>query len=573
MQLSGITDALSLTGRRWAGPTEPGPAPAPGGLAIPHWIRDLLLRRGISGDPAIGRYLEPSLASLEDPLHMADMAVAVQRLATAISLGERITVYGDYDVDGVCSTTVLVEFLRRVGAQVDYYIPDRRAEGYGLNETAVRELARRSQIMITTDCGITAVREIALARELGLDVVVVDHHQVGPTLPPSVANLNPHRPDCAFPFKGLCAAGVAFMLVMALRRHLREQGAFRTSPEPDVRELLDLVAVATIADMVPMQHTNRTLVAAGLRVMARGGRVGLRALCEVAKIDLSRLSATDVAFRIGPRINARGRMSHAVHGVDLLLTRDPTVAKQLAAALDAANELRRQVEKDTVEAAMLQIEREARGNDAALVAYDPSWHPGVLGLVATRLVGRWHRPAVVIGEGGKGSGRSIEGLDLHAALTACAGHLERFGGHPAAAGVTIDGTKVDAFRVALAAEVQGRLGAPPFVPVLRPDLELPSADLSLDMVLALQRLAPFGQGNPEPLFLARQVAVTSKRLVGLTHLKLRLGPQGHDAIAFGLGSFHDTLPAVVDLLFHLESNTYQGRTTLQLRIQDLRPAG
>ena len=562
---------LSFTGRRWLAPAPVDPATRDL-FGLPAWVNGILTRRGIVGAPAVDRYLGPSLATLEDPGQMADMGAATARLSAAIARRELITVYGDYDVDGVCSTAILVEFLRTVGADVEYYIPDRRAEGYGLNESAVRALSERCRVLITADCGITAVREIAIAQEKGLDVVIVDHHQVGPVLPPAVACLNPHRPDCAFPFKGLCAAGVAFLLVVALRRVLREQGAFAAGAEPDVRRLLDLVAVATVADMVPVQHTNRTLVAAGLRVMSQGLRPGLRALCQVAKLDLNTLSATDLGYRIGPRINARGRMSQAVQAVDLMLTHDVQQATDLAAALDAANEERRHVELATVDAAMRQIDDAGYGDGAALVVYDPSWHPGVLGLVATRLVGRWHRPALVIGEGGKGSGRSIEGVDLHAALTAVAGHLQRYGGHPAAAGVTVDAANIPALRTAFCDEIERRAGKPPFVPILRPDIELDMAAVHLDMMQPLQRLAPFGQGNPEPLFVARQVHVRDKRRVGDAHLKLRLGQAAHDAIAFGLGRLYDTLPPTVDVLFHLERNLYQGRCNLQLRVQDLRDA-
>ncbi|HET6344511.1 MAG TPA: single-stranded-DNA-specific exonuclease RecJ [Myxococcota bacterium] len=563
---------LSLTGRRWEWPTVPRDPEKPRSDGLPEWIGLLLQRRGVVGAEAVAQYLEPTLALLEDPHLMEDMPRAVERLLAARASGEPVVVFGDYDVDGVCATGILVEFLRSVGCRVSYYIPCRRAEGYGLNATAVTELAVSTKLLVTVDCGITAHAEIGLARNLGMDVIVVDHHQVPEALPPAIACLNPHRPDCGYPFKGLCAAGVAFMLAAALRRALREAGAFRSAPEPDLRVLLDMVALATVADMVPIQGTNRVLVAAGLKRLRQSPRTGLLALCAVAKVDRALVSATDLGFKLGPRINARGRMSQAGQAVELMLCRDPERARVLAEELDAANEQRRSVERATVEAAASRVEAEGLTADAALVLHDPAWHPGVLGLVASRLVARFHRPALVIGEGGKGSGRSVEGVNLHAALSVAAPHLERFGGHPAAAGVTVLPEKVPALRETLAAAVRETLGCPPFAPTLRPDLEVNPAMLDLGFVEAVHKLAPFGQGNPEPLFAARGLPIRSKRVVGQTHLKLNLGDAGADAIGFGLGALHDDLPPRIDALFHVERNVYLGRVSLQLRLQDLAAA-
>lgn len=564
-------EGLSLTGKRWAWPENP-PFAGRVNAEIPEWLNHLLWRRGVVGEAAVQAFLEPSLKALIDPAGIQDMPQAVDRLLHAIREGEAIVVYGDYDVDGVCATAILVEFLRGVGAQVNYYIPDRRMEGYGLNAAAVADIATRAQVLVTVDCGITAVDEVALAQGSGMDVVVVDHHQVGPTLPPARACLNPHRPDCPYPFKDLCAAGVAFMLAVELRRALRAQGAFAQRPEPDVRVLLDMVAVATVADMVPLHGTNRVLVSAGLRQLRLGARPGLAALCRVAKVEPPRVTATDLGFRLGPRINARGRMSQAGQAVELMLCRSPGEADVLAKALDEANTLRRQVERQTVEAAAAQVEALGLADAAALVLYDPTWHPGVLGLVASRMVARWHRPVVAIGEGGKGSGRSVEGFNLHAALQEAASHLEKFGGHPAAAGVTIRAENVAAFRDSLAMTAAAALGKPPFAPTLRPDLEVHADALHLGLCEEVQRLAPFGRGNAEPLFAARRLRVHDKRLVGDSHLKLRLGDGRNDAIAFGMGDQLEALPEEVDAVFYLEANTFRGQTTLQMRIEDLRPA-
>ena len=563
---------LSLTGRHWAWPEAGTKDVFPALRSFPDWLGTWLQRRGLSEAASLQAYLQPRLQLLPDPATLADLQPAVARLQRAIAGQESIVIYGDYDVDGVCSAALTVECLRLMGAQATYYIPDRRAEGYGLNGEAMQQLAGRHQLLVTVDCGIGSVAEVALAQQLGLDVIVVDHHQVPSILPPAVACINPHRPDCAFPFKGLCAAGVAFLLMAGLRRALRAAGAFAAGGEPDLRQVLDLVAVATVADMVPICDTNRVLVAAGLAQVPRRRRPGLLALCTLARCDPEHLTATDVGFRIGPRINARGRMHHAGAAVELMLTDDPVVAATLAASLDAANQERRTVERATLEAAVQQVEAAGPALAAALVLYDPSWHPGVLGLVASRLASRFHRPALVIGEGGKGSGRSIEGLNLHAALQAVSTHLLKFGGHPAAAGVTVATTAIPGLRSALVAAVTAQLGGQPLVPTLRPDAQLTEAALSLETVDLLERLAPFGQGNPEPLFVARQLQVRRASEVGDGHLKMTLGQGGLDAIGFGMAPLLPRLGPSVDAIFQLERNAFRGRVRLQLRLHDLRDA-
>ncbi len=573
-------DKMSVRGRKWVAPqpvalesveSAPDALHEPT-LPLPSWLRTLVKRRGLGAGSELERYLEPSLGHLDDPGALAGMKQACDGLATAVIEGCSITIYGDYDVDGVCATTVLVEFLREVGARAEFYIPDRQREGYGLNVDAVREIAEDSELMVTVDCGITAVEPLAEARSLGLDVIVVDHHQVPETLPPALACLNPHRPDCTYPFKPLCAAGLAFLLVVALRRCLRERGFFEDGEQPDVRPLLDVVALATVADMVPIVGTNRVLVAAGLRRMQRQPRPGIRALMEVSGVSPSDIKARDLGYKLGPRINAKGRLAHAGDAVELLLTPDASRARHLAATLDQANSERRTVEKQVQSAAMAQVDALGLSEGAALVVADPEWHPGVLGLVASRLVSKWHRPAIVIGQGGKGSARSVEGLNIHEAIGVCDAHLERFGGHRAAAGLTLKEGELDAFRAAFAAAVQQRLGPPPYVPEVRPDLEVEDRELSLRMVQELSLLEPFGQENPEPLLMARRMRVREKRIVGGEHLKLSLGEGGHDAIGFGLGEHAETLPDEVDVVFRVERNVFRGRESLQLRIDDLRPA-
>ena len=558
---------LSLTGKRWVLPTDEA-TDLKGPLAP--WLMTILARRGFSEQEHVESYLTSSLAKLDDPLLLADMEVALDRIERALRHEEAITIYGDYDVDGVCATSVLVEFLRGMGGQIDFYIPDRRAEGYGLNPQAIEQIAEKSQLLITVDCGITAQQELELAKSLGLDTIVVDHHQVPEILPPTVACLNPQRPDCAFPFKGLCAAGVAFMVVVGLRRHLRERGWFQNRKEPDVRTLLDIVAVATVADMVPLEHTNRILVSAGLKEMAKGRRVGLNALIAVAKVDPRRVSASDLEFRIGPRMNARGRLSHAGAAVELMLTQDQALATELSESLDTANRERREIQDQAVEEATACVDQQDLSAIASLVLANPEWHPGVLGLIAAKLVNRYNRPTIIIGEGGKGSARTISGLDIHAAIDSASIHLERFGGHKAAAGLTIQEDSIAGFRADFEHAVRHAMGEPPFIPTLRPDIEVSADVLSLQMVDQMAELGPFGQKNPEPLFVSRQVPVRNSRIVGATHLKLNLGEQGIDAIAFGLGEHITSLPPHVDIAYRIERNVFRGRETLQLRIEDIR---
>ena len=578
--------ALSLTGRRWRWPNTAVPAsPDAGPTALapaPGWLTHLLVGRGVKDDVARQAFLQPALKQLADPSGIAGMAAACERLIEALARGERACVYGDYDVDGVCASAVLAEFFQAAGLAHEVYIPDRRTEGYGLNLDAIAEVAKRCQLLVTVDCGSTSIDEIARAKTLGLEIIVVDHHQVGSALPEALAVLNPHRPDCAFADKDLCATGVAFMLVVALRRALRTQpeagAASAAAARFDVRALLDLVAVATVADMVALRGINRILVSAGLRRLREAARPGMAALMRVAGIVPAQVTAADLGFRIGPRINACGRLAHAGLAVDLMRAHDVAHADSLARELNDANGQRRQIEAETVAAAVEAVQRDGLAGGGALVVADASWHPGVLGLVASRLVQRYHRPAVVVGEGGKGSARSVDGLDLHACLQQCRSHLLRFGGHPAAAGLTMAPQHVEALRQSLCREVEARLGPGPYVAPLTPDLEVPFSCMHLGTVNTLKQLEPFGRENPEVLFVARGLYVQASRRVGATHLKLRLAPKecpsagSIDAIAFGMGDHAERLPACVDAAFHLEENSFRGMVNVQMRVVDLRKA-
>lgn len=541
-------------------------------LSRPLWLDYLMEARGIVAAD-VSTFLRPSLGQLLDPSTMQDMEIACARILRARARKERIIIYGDYDVDGVCATSLLLEFFRATAINASFYIPDRRAEGYGLNQSAIRSLEGTCDLLITVDCGSTSIAEIALAKKTGIDVIVVDHHQLGKTLPGADACLNPNRPDCAYGFKGLAATGVAFMLAIALRRCLREANAF-LGPEPDLRALTDLVALATVADMVPLTEANRALTAAGLRRIRESPRPGILALCHQARVDVSRIGASDIAYRLGPRINARGRMRHAGLAVDLMLASSLAEATPMAQSLEEANTARRRVERITVDAALRQVEGLVEHGRAGLVVRDETWHPGVLGLVASRLMQRFHRPVAVIGEGGKGSCRSVSGVNLVQALEAAKSHLSAFGGHPAAAGLTLRTGHHEAFSEAFAAAVYAQRQLPPAAPPYAPDLSIAPEALTLDCLRAFDALSPFGIGNPEPLLIGHALEVTDRRIVGEDHLKLKLALGRCDAMGFGMGALLPRLPAKVDALFFMERNVWQGRESLQLRLVDIRaPAG
>lgn len=532
----------------------------------------ILAGRGYTAPDQAERFLAARLTDLPDPFGMKGMPKAVERLVRALRQEEKITVYGDYDVDGVTSTCLLVEFLRNVGAQVGYYVPHRLVEGYGLNPEAVdRMAADGTRLIVTVDCGVTAVEEVDRAARAGVDVVVVDHHKAPAELPRAVAMLNPHQPGCAFPSKELSAVGVTFHLLMALRKTLREEGWFNERrPEPNLRDALDLVALGTVADVVPLVNANRILVTHGLRVLAQTRRVGMRALMQVAGVD-GPVGAGQVGFKLGPRINAAGRLDDAGAAVELLLTSDPAQAQRLAMTLDAANEERRDIERRITTEAFAQafpIVDKVRG----LVLSADGWHPGVVGIVASRVVERFHRPAVVLGVDGataKGSCRSIEKFDMYGGLGRCASHLLRFGGHHHAAGVHLESDRIEAFRTAFEQEAARQLDEGDLVPIIRIDARLSAADATLELAQSLSRLAPFGAGHPEPVFATELSGVESRILPAKSgtgdHLKFGIGTA--DGIAFGLADRQGVLRGRSTVAFQLQVDTWNGRVKASAKVK------
>jgi single-stranded-DNA-specific exonuclease len=552
-------------------------------LGMPRVCAELLVRRGHGTVQAAQLFLEGSLADLPDPFTMKGMAVAAERLARAIRSRERIILFGDYDVDGVTSTALMTGVLRELGAVSELYIPNRLEEGYGLNVGAVSRLAQQGPgLLIALDCGVTAVAEVEHAVKLGLQVLVVDHHTTPAVLPPALAILNPHQPGCAYPTKVLCAAGVAFNLLLAVRKTLRESGFFVARAEPNLRAWLDLVALATVADVVPLQGANRLLVRHGLAELSKGTRPGVRALKVVAGLaPEATVTAGQVGFRLGPRINAAGRLGAAAHAVELLTTHDVDRARTIAEALDAQNQERQGIERKMLVEAMSLGREQAQTGVRALVLAAPGWHAGVVGIVAARIVERLHRPAVVIaldGDTGKGSARSIEGFHLYDAIAQASGHLERFGGHKHAAGVTLKQARLPDFRRALQEHAARHLTDEDLVPRLRLDAPLPLDQVNLPLIDALSRLGPFGAGNPEPTFYAparaTEVRLLPSKGEGEAHLKLKVAAGGGTvgAIGFGLGALQQVAAGPMEAAFQVGIDDYGGGRRPQLKLRHLRPA-
>jgi single-stranded-DNA-specific exonuclease len=511
------------------------------------------------------------------------MARATERIMRARAQGERVCIYGDYDVDGVTGSSQLLLFLREIGMDPDLYIPHRTREGYGLNSQAVRIIAERgTTVMITADCGATAHAEISLAQSLGIDVIICDHHYVPEQRPPAYAVLNPMEQACPFSFAGLSGAGVVFYLLMGLRMRLREQGCEQV---PDLRRYLDLVTLGTVADLVPLVEENRVLVTHGLREIEHSQRPGILALKEVS--GEAEVSSSYIGFRLGPRINAGGRLAEAQKAVELLTTIDSERARELAADLDQENRARQGIEEKMLNHAVATVQAWSDLDDRrSIVLASAEWHPGVIGIVASRLVERFYRPTFLIaidGEKGKGSGRSPKVFHLYEGLKACAEFLTGYGGHRQAAGLSIPANQIEAFAERFETVARERLRAEDLIPETEVDAELDIAVLNGETMAEVRRLEPYGQGNPEPIFLTRHVQVVSARIVGGNpllgksgHLKLLLrslqGGRPVDAIGFGMADAPVVQGGKLDILYTPEVNVWNGNASLQLRVKDLQIA-
>ena len=550
----------------------------------------LLAARGITDAKAVKSFLAGTMADLRDPDLLPGIPAAADRLLAAARAGRPIVIYGDYDADGMCATAILVGCLEAIDAAVSWYVPDRVDEGYGLNSAALETLAGRgAAVIVTVDCGIASVAEATRARELGLELIITDHHNFGDSLPDADVLVHPRLPGTDYPFGELCGAGVAFKLAWAIAT--RACGAKQVSPR--LREMLlrsiGFAALGTVADVVPLIDENRIYVKHGLECLRQRGGPGIARLLELAKLhEKSQLESEDVAFRLAPRLNAAGRLGQAACGIELLITTDTARAVQLA---DYVHELnaRRETEERSIQLAATKQAKEQfdPDADAALVLSDRGWHAGVIGIVAGRLAERWHRPVVMIsrdehqGRPAIGSLRSVPGFDVHEPLMACREHLLSCGGHAAAAGLRIEDGKIEAFREAFLAAVAERMPESLRLPQITLEGEATLAGLTLDTVQQLERLAPFGQGNRRPILCASSVRLTEPpRVIGVgaRHISMTLTQHGAKvrAVAFGGAEWLPHLPAPgqpFHVAFKPKINEFRGRRTAEMEIIDWRPDG
>ena len=578
----------SATGRRW----RPRLADARTALALaqrldlPEIVGRVLAARGVDADGAEA-FLNPSLrALLPDPSRLADMDVAVARLVRAVEGGETIAVFGDYDVDGATAAALLKRYLTAVGAPVRIYVPDRMAEGYGPNAPALKRLKDEgAALVVTVDCGISAHAPLAEAAEAGLDVIVVDHHVATPDLPVAVAVVDPNRLDDTSGCGQLAAVGVAFLVAVGLNRALRTAGWFAERPEPDLRQWLDLVALGTVCDMVPLTGVNRALVTRGLEVMARRSNLGLATLADVAGINETP-GAYHAGFILGPRINAGGRVGKSDLGARLLTTEDADVAIELAHRLEALNAERRVIEAGVEAAALGQIEDAGGAPTPIAFVVGEGWHPGVVGIVASRIVNRYHCPAFVISVAdgiGKGSARSIPGVDLGAAVIAAnqAGLLVNGGGHPAAAGLTVEAGRIEELRGFLTERLAAQIAAQDTGPSLGLDGAIVVGAATTELVGVLRRIGPFGIGNAEPRFAVANCRVAHAAVVGERHVRCtladesgaRLGGIAFRSVDTPVGAaLLSAAGAPLHVAGHLRADNWRGRERVQLVIEDVAKA-
>ena len=562
---------------RWILPPAPDPAAVEllaRELRLPDVVCRLLLARGHASTDAAKRFLRPRMEQLHDGAQLAGLPEAVERLARAVRGGETIFVHGDYDVDGICSTTLLTRSFRALGGVVVPFIPRRLEDGYDLTDAGVRAaIEAKAAVVVTCDCGTSARLPVRSLCEAGIDVIVSDHHLPGGPLPECLAVLNPKRPGCDYPDKDLAAVGVAFKLALAVARAM---GA----SENLVYHQLDLVALATIADIAPLRGENRVFARYGLKLLQETTNPGLRALIRASGLDGKPLTAGRVGFILAPRLNAAGRIGHALRGVELLTTTDEHTANRIARELEEQNRARQDLDRRMLDEALRKVDALDLEQTYGIVLADERWHAGVIGIVASRIVEETGRPTVLVaiqnGEG-KGSGRSIPAFDLHGALGECRDLLVRYGGHRAAAGVTVLPSQVDAFARRFAEVARGRLAAGDLVPELRIDQEVAIDDVTEDLESLLKHFEPFGMGNPAPVLLARGVRLASApRPVGKDGLRLKIATsRGElDALAWGMAPRAGELDVAtpLDIAFRLERDEYGGQSRLQARIADFRPA-
>jgi single-stranded-DNA-specific exonuclease len=535
-------------------------------------VGQLLLNRGITDPKKAEKFLFPSLNDLPNPFIMKGMERAVKRVIKAIFSREKITIYGDYDVDGITSIALIKKFFSELGIQVDHYIPKRIEEGYGLNAEAIKSIASRgTKLLITVDCGITNVDEVALANSLGLEVIIIDHHEVPDRLPEATI-LNPLQKDCPFHFKELAAVGVVFLFLMALRKSLREMGFFKGHPQPNLKRYLDLVALGTVGDVVPVIGENRLFIYFGLQELQNPKRPGLKALMEKAGLPKGPFSYEEVAFRITPRLNAGGRMQKEEVPLRLLLSEDEEEALKLASELEEANSLRQALqERIYSEARQMALQM---SEEPALILASETWHEGVIGIVASKLVEEFYKPTILIalnGDRGKGSGRGIPEVHLRELLKRCENHLMGFGGHKGAAGFKIKRDELEAFILSFKEALKDQLGERCPSPSLIIDMALSLKEITPSLMEGIERLMPFGPGNPVPLFCSKEVvSIENLRVFEKNVTRFSVIGKGarHEAVLFN--NSLSSLPPKAQIAFTPRKDLVEGYIKLSLEIKGVR---
>jgi len=545
-------------------------------IDLPEIVAKILVSRGIDTPRAARLFFSAKTEDLYDPFLMLDMERAVERVVRALNRQETIVIHGDYDVDGITAVSMLYLFLRDLGGQVAYYIPDRQQEGYGLSLAGIEEAKRKgATLIISVDCGITSIAEIEMAKQFGIDSIISDHHEPGVTLPDAYAILDPKREGDTYPFKELAGVGVAFKLAQGISKRMNLPASY-------LERYIDLVAVGSAADIVPLLDENRILVREGLDHLNRDGCEGLKALVDIAGFKRGETQVGHVVFGLAPRINAVGRLGSAERAVRLLITRNYQQAVNIAKELEFENRRRKEIDNRTLQEALYKIGKEHDPDkDFVIVLAQESWHPGVIGIVASRITDKYYRPTVMITieDGmGKGSARSIPGFDLYSAIRHCSGLLEQYGGHKYAAGLTIRADRIDAFRQQFNEVAAQMIKPDQLVPKLGIDAEIELSDITPQIVKSLKDFAPFGPMNMKPVFASYNLSVVGQaKIVGANHLRFKVSQNDakrlvYDVIGYNLGHLLPLTETgrVVDMAYTIEENDWMNQTTLQLRAKDLK---
>lgn len=542
-------------------------------LKIPRPVARVLSNRGLTNQTEVNNFLHPETSQLHDPFLIKDMEVAVERVIQALREHEEILIFGDYDVDGITSVAMLYLFLKDLCGQVSFYIPNRATEGYGISTGGIEEAHRReASLIISVDCGITSVDEVEFAKKYGIDVIISDHHEQGERLPDAVAVLDPKRTDCNYPFKELAGVGVAYKFAQGILKKLDLDASY-------AEKYLDLVAIGSAADIVPLIDENRVFVKVGIDKLNKDGQEGILTLLETAGFQPGNIDVGQIIFGLAPRINAVGRLGHASPAVELIITRNHINAQKIAAILECENRRRKEIDYLTLNEALEKLDAYFDPEiDTAIVLAGKEWHPGVIGIVASRMIERYYRPTVMItieNGIGKGSARSIPNFDLYAALKYCSDLLLQFGGHKYAAGLTIDEKNIPEFRKRFNEVSQRMLTAEDIIPRIKIDDELKLNDISMDLIRMLNTLAPFGPKNSKPCFVSYDLEVVGQpRVVGKNHLKFRIRQNEtiQDVIAFNRGEDISLLRAHrnLDMVYYIEENIWMERSSVQLKAKDFR---